>query len=99
VGRVQGSAHRLSEPAAFSDAIVQAVSDGCAPLERPSRPGYGLAVKLYALVEAGDPEAIDVYLTEDEAQRALEECLRDEPQWGGLLRIEPVELRAQISPN
>jgi hypothetical protein len=31
---------------------------------------------LYALVEAGDPEAIDVYLCEQDAQRALEDCLR-----------------------
>jgi hypothetical protein len=30
-----------------------------------------LRVRLYALVEAGDPEAIDVYLCEQDAQRAL----------------------------
>jgi hypothetical protein len=29
-------------------------------------------MRLYALVEAGDPEAIDVYLCEQDAQRALE---------------------------
>ena len=29
-------------------------------------------------VETGDPEAIDVYLCEQDAQRALEDCLRDE---------------------
>jgi hypothetical protein len=38
-------------------------------------------MRLYALVEAGDPQAIEVYLCEDDAQRALEDCLRDEPQW------------------
>jgi len=32
-------------------------------------------MRLYALVEAGDPKAIDVYLCEQDA-RALEECLR-----------------------
>jgi hypothetical protein len=32
------------------------------------------------LVEAGDPEAIDVYLREEDSQRALEGCLRDESQ-------------------
>jgi hypothetical protein len=47
-------------------------------------------VRLYALVEAGDPEAIDVYLCED-AQRALEDCLRDEPEWRGFLRVETVD--------
>jgi hypothetical protein len=40
-------------------------------------------MRLYALVEAGDPEAIDVYLCEHDAQRALEDCLRDEPHWEG----------------
>jgi hypothetical protein len=49
-------------------------------------------VRLYALVEAGDPEAVDVYLCEQDAQRALEDCLRDEPEWRGLLRVEEVEL-------
>jgi hypothetical protein len=48
-------------------------------------------MRLYALVEAGDPEAIDVYLREEDAQRALEDCLRDEPEWRGLLRVEEVE--------
>jgi len=49
-------------------------------------------MRLYALVEAGDPEAIDVYLCEQDAERALEDWLTDEPQWRGLLRVEPVEL-------
>ena len=49
-------------------------------------------MRLYALVEAGDPEAIDVYLCEQDAQRALEDCLRDEPDWCGLLRVETIEL-------
>jgi hypothetical protein len=49
-------------------------------------------MRLYALVEAADPEAIDVYLCEQEAQRALEDCLRDEPHEDGLLRVETIEL-------
>ena len=49
-------------------------------------------MRLYALVEAGDPEAIDVYLCEQDAQQALEDCLRGEPNWCGLLRMDPVEL-------
>jgi hypothetical protein len=57
-------------------------------------------MRLYALVEAGDPEAIDVYLCEEDAQRALEDCLRDEPEWEGLLHIAELELeRASPSPN
>jgi hypothetical protein len=35
-----------------------------------------------------------VYLCEHDAQRALEDCLRDEPHWEGLLRIETIELSA-----
>jgi hypothetical protein len=57
-------------------------------------------MRLYALVEAGDPEAIDVYLCEQDAQRALEDCLRDEPEWRGVLSIERIELSAvQMSLN
>jgi hypothetical protein len=48
-------------------------------------------MRLYVLVEAGDPEAIDVNLCEQDAQRALENCLRDEPDWRGLLRVEELE--------
>jgi hypothetical protein len=57
-------------------------------------------MRLYTLVEAGDPEAIDVYLAEEDAQRALEDCLRDEPQWDGLLHVEAVELdERHVSPT
>jgi hypothetical protein len=56
-------------------------------------------VRLYALVEAGDPEAIDVYLCEEDAQRALEDCLRDELQWVGLLRVAEIELSVETSLN
>jgi hypothetical protein len=48
---------------------------------------------------SGDPEAIEFFLTEKEAQRALEGFLRDEPEWRGLLRVEPVEFEASVSPN
>jgi len=48
-------------------------------------------MRLYALDEAGDPEAIDVYLCEEDAQRALEDCLRDEPQWHDVLYVEGIE--------
>jgi hypothetical protein len=52
-------------------------------------------VRAYALVEAGDPKAIDVYFREKDAKRALEECLRDEPDWHGLLSVEEIELSAE----
>jgi hypothetical protein len=56
-------------------------------------------MRLYALVETGDPEAIDLYLCEEDAKRALDDCLRDEPQWRGLLHVAEVELSAETSPN
>jgi hypothetical protein len=47
-----------------------------------------------------DPEAIDLFLTEEDVRRALEDCPRDEPQWRGLLRVEKVELAgAAMSQN
>jgi len=49
-------------------------------------------VRLYALVELGDPGTIDLFFTQEDAERALEGCLRDEPEWCGLLRVKPVQL-------
>jgi hypothetical protein len=49
-------------------------------------------VAAWALVERGDREAIDLFLSTEEAEQALADCLRDEPAWRGLLWIEEVEL-------
>jgi hypothetical protein len=49
-------------------------------------------VQAWALVQAGDTEAIDVFLSREEAEDALANCLRDEPGWRGLLRVEEIEL-------
>jgi len=44
-------------------------------------------MRAYALVELGDSESIDLFLREEDARRALEDALRDEPDWvGGALR-------------
>ena len=54
----------------------------------------------WALVERGDPEAIDLFLAREDAEQALADCLRDEPGWRGLLWIEEVELAGTPpSPN
>jgi len=49
-------------------------------------------MRLYALTELHDPEAIELFITEADAKRALEACLRDEPEWRGLLEVKEVEL-------
>jgi hypothetical protein len=49
-------------------------------------------MRLYALTELHDPEAIELFITEEDARRALEDCLRDEPQWRGRLEVKEVEL-------
>jgi len=56
-------------------------------------------MSLYALVEAGDPEAIDVYLCEEDAQRTLKDCLCDEPEWRGLLTVQQIELDPLAAPS
>ena len=52
-----------------------------------------------ALVQRGDAEAIDVFVSEEDAHEALDDCLRDEPEWQGLLRIAPIHLDASTNPN
>jgi hypothetical protein len=49
-------------------------------------------MRAFALVELGDSEAIDLFLPEEDARRALEDILSDEPDWAGLFYVEPVEL-------
>ena len=40
------------------------------------------------------------YVQEDDARRALEECLRDEPDWVGMLYVKPIELdERDVSSN
>jgi hypothetical protein len=52
------------------------------------------------VAELGDPEAIDLFLREEDAERPLADALGDEPQWAGLLSVEPVELdERDVSPN
>ena len=49
-------------------------------------------MRLYALTEVHDPEAIELFITEEEARRALEDCLREEPQWSDRLEVTEVAL-------
>jgi hypothetical protein len=49
-------------------------------------------MRLYALTELHDPEAIELFITEEDARHALEDFLRDEPQWSGRLELTEVEL-------
>jgi hypothetical protein len=56
-------------------------------------------VRAYALVERGDPEAIDLFLREEDARQALEDCLADEPQWAGTLGVEREELDDRNTSN
>lgn len=41
-------------------------------------------MRAYALVGLGDSESIDLFLREEDARRALEDILSDEPDWAGL---------------
>jgi hypothetical protein len=49
-------------------------------------------MRAYALVELGDSESIDLFLREEDARRALEDIVSDQPEWIGLFRVEPIEL-------
>jgi hypothetical protein len=55
-----------------------------------------LAVRAYALVEIGDSEAIDLFLREEDAERVLEDAIRDEPDWAGVLRVQAIELDGRV---
>ena len=52
-------------------------------------------MRLYATVEAGDPETIDVFLAA--CARGLP--ARDEPEWRGFLEVEALDLDTSMSVN
>ena len=61
---------------------------------------YAPSVRVFALVELGDPEAIDLYVQEKDARRAFAEWLRDEPEWVGMLYVKPIDLdERDVSSN
>ena len=47
---------------------------------------------VYALIDLSLPEAIDVYVRREDAERTLAELLRDEPDWRTLLSIAEIAL-------
>jgi hypothetical protein len=47
-------------------------------------------VRAYALAELGDDQAIDVFLRREDAFAALEDAMKDEPDWAGILYIAPI---------
>jgi hypothetical protein len=49
-------------------------------------------MRLYALTELHDPEAIELFISEEDARRALEDRLRDEPPWRDRLEVTEIEL-------
>ena len=55
-----------------------------------------MRLRLYALTELHDPEAIEFFIAEEDAKRALDDCLGDEPDWQGLLWVEEIELAGML---
>lgn len=49
-------------------------------------------VRVWALIEVGDREAIELFVRREDGEQALADCLSDEPQWRGLLRLEEIGL-------
>jgi hypothetical protein len=61
-------------------------------------------IRAFALVELGDQQAdqqaVDVFLRREDAYAALEDVLRDEPDWQNLLYVVPIELdERNVSTN
>jgi hypothetical protein len=56
-------------------------------------------MQVYALIQKSDSQAIDVFLSKEDAERALADCLGDEPDWVDLLGIEAVDLDVTLSVN
>jgi hypothetical protein len=57
-------------------------------------------MRAYVLAELGDRLAVDVFVRKEDAFKALEDALHDEPGWAGTLTVEPIELgERELSAN
>lgn len=52
---------------------------------------FHTAVIFWGLVETELQEAVELFGSREEAEAALAAVLRDEPDWSGLVSIEPIE--------
>ncbi|HZR95687.1 MAG TPA: hypothetical protein VFA56_08330 [Gaiellaceae bacterium] len=52
---------------------------------------------LYGLLDHSVAEVVEIYPTLDDAQAALDDCLRDEPEWHTILEV--VALEYPVSAN
>jgi hypothetical protein len=49
-------------------------------------------LKAYAIISAEAPEkVVEVFLRCEDAERFLQECLRDVPAWADVFRVEEIE--------
>jgi hypothetical protein len=55
-------------------------------------------VRFFGLVDSLVLEALELYVTREEAERILDEVIADEPEWSAILRVEPVEI-GDFNPN
>jgi hypothetical protein len=57
-------------------------------------------VRAWALTEVGDEQAVDVFVRREDALQALEDAIKDEPDWAGTLFVAPIKLGDRdVSPN
>jgi hypothetical protein len=49
---------------------------------------------LWGLVDHFVDEVIELYRSREQAERALDNVLRDEPEWEGMMEIVPVSARS-----
>lgn len=78
-------------------AIRRPCPQGRLPDGQMARFTYG--VRFYGLVDLSVLEAIELYLTREQAERALAAVLADEPDWEPILRVEEVSLSGASGLN
>jgi hypothetical protein len=82
---------RVAEPVNVVTLTLQREVGGRPP-NVAANPVYASSVQAYALVELGDTEAVDIFVRRADADAALADCLRDEPEWIDVLCAVPIEL-------
>jgi hypothetical protein len=54
-------------------------------------------VILYGVLDAQIHEIVEFFSSSADAERFIEDCLRDEPDWTAILSVEPIEFETSTN--
>jgi hypothetical protein len=87
----QVSSSSTAPPAPRTHAAHDAAAAAADVRARPVLTAYPLPMLFWGLADYQVSEIIEVFARRAEAERMLQDCLSDEPEWATILEVVPVD--------